>query len=203
MDTKELTALTQSISDALGADWYVPEQEGGNWARKIQHKTMNATLYISGDGYNKPTKCTISGGLNVGPNGQYVEVHENVKRNDYTHWERVDPGSISVTIARGAAVIAKEINRRFLPEYFRILALANSQVVKENDYKKAKRANLVRLAAAAGKTLANDDREVFNLSAREAYGDVSTSEKTASITLHSLTIEQAEAILRLLTSNLS
>lgn len=202
MDNKELTVLTQAVAESLGADWFVPEQEDCNWSRKIQHKVLNATLYVAGDGYNKPTKVNISGSMNVGEGNKYVEVYENVKRNDYTHWERVSAGSISVTIARGPEVIAKEIKRRLLPEYLRILALANAQVEKDRQYKATKLFNLERMAKAAGVTLLKPDkdyidrRESFSIRYGELYGDVQAGEKDVEIKLHSLTLEQAEALLR-------
>ena len=201
MDSKDLTVLTQGIADALGSEWEV-QMEDDNWSRRINHKLSQKRLYISGDGYNKPTKVTISGYLNVGENGQYVQVYQ--AGTDGTGWHKQDPGSISVTIARGYEVIAKEIKRRFLPEYDRIMTLALAQVQKDKEYKDAKRANLERMANAAGHTLpAKDERyqrrdDAFNVSFGHLSVEVKAGQSDIDIKIDNLTPAQAENLLQLL-----
>jgi hypothetical protein len=201
MDTKELTALTQGIASALGSEWEV-ELNDDNWSRRINHKLSKKVLYVSGDGYNKPTKVNIGGSLHVGENGQYVQVYE--KGNDGTGWERKDVPTIGVSIARGFDVIASEIKRRLLPEYDRLLTLALAQVQREQEYKNAKRANLERMARAAGHTLpAEDERHqrrdnAFNVSFGNLSVEVKAGDKDVDIKINNLTPEQAEGLLQYL-----
>lgn len=202
---QELNNLTLDIASALG--WqYTQDDEG--FAKTINQPNGNAKLYISQRYGVNVTHVLISGSLHVGRDGQYVEVYENVvdSRGDFT-WERQNAGEISVAIARGPAVIAKEITRRFLPHYLHVLALAEAKVLADTAYETDVRLNLLRLAHAAGTTVAFDDtnrwdkREAFSLSIGEVYGTVHASTKTATLELRSLTIEQAEKVLRLLKGN--
>ncbi len=199
-----LNTLTKEIAVALG--WtYTQDDEG--YAKTIDQLAAygNAKLYVSQRYGVNATHVVIGGGLHVGRDGSYVEVYENVvdSRGGFT-WERQSAGEISVAIARGPAVIAKEITRRFLPHYLHVLALANAKVASDNVYANAVRANLVRLCKAADPPVSFDDtnrwdtREVTSLSIGEVYGTIHASKDTATLELRSLTIAQAERILQAL-----
>lgn len=199
MDTKELTALSQSIAKALGAEWYVKVDED-NYSRRISNrKRPNAALYVQNNGYNTAKKCSISGDVRV--DGKYIDVYEP---REGSGWYRAVNPSISVTIARGPEIIAKEITRRLLPEYLRILTLAEAQVAKEKAYAANKQSNLERLAAVAWVILRK--REEYNqpqTEFRATVGSIRTDVKvngdsTADIVLNDLTIEQAERIIALI-----
>jgi hypothetical protein len=200
MDTKELTALAQGIANALGSEWEVELSEDG-WSRRINHKLSKKVLYVTGDGY-KSTKVNIGGSLHVGENGQYVQVYE--KGSDGTGWERKDVQPIGVSIARGFDVIASEIKRRLLPEYDRLLTLALAQVQREQDYKNAKRANLERMARAAGHALPARDEthqrrdDAFHVSFGNLSVEVKAGDKDVDIKINNLTPEQAEGLLQIL-----
>lgn len=194
MDTKELTALTQGIASALGNEWEVPLNDN-NWTCKITHKLSQKVLYVSGDGYNKPTKVNISGSLHVGECGRYVEVYQTAK--DGSGWRKQTVPTISITIARGYDVIAKEINRRLLPEYDRILTLALTQVQKDKEYKDARQANIEALAEAAG-VKSPDGKDNLYVHFGEVYGTVEVYKDSANVKLNSLTLAQTRRLLQLL-----
>jgi hypothetical protein len=201
---QELNQLAQEIAENLGNDWFNSQDDEG-YHKHLYQVGTNAKLYVSQSYGTKSTHVVISGSLHVGRDGQYVEVYENVvdSRGGFT-WERQSAGEISVAIARGPAVIAKEIQRRFLPHYLHVLALAEAKVVADTAYETDVRLNLRRLAKAADTTVTFDDtnrwdkREAFSLSIGEVYGTVHASTKTATLELRSLTIKQAEAILQAL-----
>jgi hypothetical protein len=195
---QELNQLAQEIAENLGNDWFNSEDDENNHKHIYQVGT-NARLYVS-QRYGVNTHILIGGSLHVGRDGQYVEVYEGTGSG----WHRASAGEITVAISRGPATIAKEITRRFLPEYLRVLALANAKVASDTAYETDVRLNLKRLAKAADTTVTFDDtnrwdkREAFSLSIGEVYGTVHTSKDTATLELRSLTIKQAEAILQAL-----
>ncbi len=134
--------------------------------------------------------------LNVGKDGQYVQVYE--KEADGKGWERAILPEISVALSRGSEAIAKEITRRLLPEYFRILALGIAQAEKDSAYANAKAVNFRVLAQAIGEKEPQERDENVHFSAGEAYGTIQASATTAELHLRSLTIDQAQHILKFL-----
>ena len=207
IDKNQLLAdIIRNVTAELGAPWTFKEPEEKGWSMYAQ-RPDGAKLYFSLDGpytYNNPSRVNISGSINIGGEHSraFVTVYE--KSANGTGWERATPGSISVAIERGAAVIAKEIKRRLLPEYERVFALAVAQVAADKKYKEDKASNLQRLATASGVLLREYQgrtEENFHVSFKEAYGLVTTSNNTATIELRSLTIEQAELVLRALRGN--
>lgn len=202
MEREELKALTLQITLELQrldpvTGWYADINDENHHSQRIKAKADHAVLYVSTSHYGKG-RVSIDGSLNVGKNGQYVRVYQTAKDGSGWHEQRVQP--ISVAVSRGPSVIAKETLRRFLPEYLRILDLALDQVSKENNYLQARQAARKRLQIAAGKipdVSKEDDRQNFHISIGEVYGDVDVSDKTASIHLRSLTVEQAEKVLRM------
>jgi len=200
MEKQALIDLTAKITEALNniparsKQWeFTPDSEG--WSgQSITSTTSNAKLYIS---YlqSRGTHLHISGSLHVGENGQYVTVYD--KGADGTGWHRQYAPDITVAVKRGAEVIAKEIHRRMLPEYMRILRLANDSVDKDRAYKHAKENNLARLARTAGVKIREDrgPKDGFYTSAGNIDGSVRTSADDADIDLRNLTINQAEKVL--------
>lgn len=158
----------------------------------------DARIYLSFDSYNEPTRLSISGYLHIGKKGSYVEVYE--RGEDGTGWYKVSPApSISVAIARGCAAIAKDIAKRFLPEYLRVFALAQTKVQSDADYEATIAANLQRLANVAKVTVREAGQKSFSFSTGESqYHTVAVSANDADLKLDSLTFEQAEHIIRYL-----
>jgi hypothetical protein len=135
-------------------------------------------------------RVVISGSLRIGPRGEYIRT-----------WPARDNPEISVAVARGPEVIAKEITRRVLPGYMQALALARVKRDEDVTYEENQTAVLQRLAAIVWpvrsdveKITASNGRDRFHFH----HGEVCANPASASLKLDSLTIPQAEAILSLL-----
>lgn len=206
MERQELIALTLQIALELQklqptTLWYADIDEENHHSQRIKAKADHAVLYVSTSYYGKG-RVSIDGSLNVGKNNSYVRVYQTAKDGSGWHEQRVQ--SISVAASRGPAVIAKETVRRFLPEYTRILDLAIDQVRKDEKYLQSRQGARQRLQIAAGQipdVSKEDDRQSFHISIGEVYGDVDVSDKTASVHLRSLTLEQAEKLLQYLSKS--
>ena len=98
--------------------------------------------------------------------------------------------------------IAKDIAKRFLPEYLRVFALAQAKVQADADYEAKITANLQRLAKVAGETLSTeplrDIRTSFTWRHGNHYDTVTASADSCSLKLDTLTVVQAEYIIRYL-----
>lgn len=193
-DEKEVTRqLTKEIAEGLGAPWKAELPTEDNWQYRILGEN-EAKLYISllPTGYkNKKDRVSISGGLHVGHNGQYVEVYENN--------QKVYAGSITVALKRGVPAIVKEIQRRYLPEYLRILGLAIAKRDAENDYINTRRAKLEELAKIVGVDLSRWDRG-YNNRDRESFSLGNIEVRVGSdvtLKISSLTMDETKAILKL------
>jgi len=165
-----------------------------------------ARIYIQFDGYNEPTRLTVSGYLHIGKNGQYVEVYE--RGADGRGWNRASVPIITIALKRGPEAIAKDIAKRFLPEYLRVFALAEAKGAADAEYDGKITANLQRLAKAAGENVGTEDirgrgevRKDFTFRVGDSrYYTVTASAKDCSLKLDALSIEQAEVIIRYLKS---
>ena len=151
-----------------------------------------ARIYLQFDGYNEPTRLSISGWQNVGKNNSYVEVYE--RGADDTGWNRVTAPSITVALSRGCEAIAKDIAKRFLPEYLRIFALAQEKVAADKLYEETIAKNRARLAACCGVPVSNHCRSEFSWH-HGGYHTVQVSKATCDLKLSDLTFEQAEHII--------
>jgi hypothetical protein len=155
-----------------------------------------ARVYVSYEGYNQYERVSVSGYLNIGKNNQYVEAYDPANNN-----QRVSLESISVAVKRGAEVIAKEITRRFLPQYLRIFALAQARVRRDVEYQSNVRRNLVTLLPLIGKTekdLREDYSEISYYTEGRGYGTIRSHEDSVTLTLNSVSVEKAKQILAIL-----
>ncbi len=121
---------------------------------------------------------------------------------------REESPSINVSVAKTHEQIARDITKRFLPEYVRIFAKIQDKVSAENDYATRRARNWARVAdwvdtynaphlAEQGKVRIKgaDGKTNFDL----GYGDVNMeSADSVKIELRSLPIETALAVLKLL-----
>ena len=164
-----------------------------------------ARIYIQFDGYNNtPQRLVISGYQHIGKNGSYVEVYD--RGADGTGWTKASVPSISVALSRGCEAIAKDIAKRFLPEYLRIFALVEEKVATDLAYEQKIAANLQRLADVAGVQFHSEDglnyrgeqRKEFSWKVGTAYHEVKVNDHEADLKLNDLTFEQAEKIITLL-----
>lgn len=199
--TQRLSALGRQIAIELRKleglrPWTFVEPTENTYSVYLRN-AGDARIYIEFDGYNEPKRLTISGWLHIGKNRSYVDVYEN--------GERVFVPSITVALSRGCEVIAKEIARRFLPEYLRIFALAQQKVAKEIAHDTKLTQNLERMARVVGVKALNVSTSTgrvnttLNFRTGESqYHHLSVSDDAVQLALD-VTLEQAETILRFLT----
>jgi hypothetical protein len=166
---------------------------------------QGARIYLqfeSSKGYDLNDRVLVTGHMHLGKNGSYVEVYD--RGADGTGWNRVSAPSITVALSRGCQAIAKDIAKRFLPEYLRVFAMALDKVQADADYDAQITANLQRLAKVAGVAVSTEQQcygevnKSFHFSVRQRYYDVTASAKDCSMKMSSLTIEQCEFIIKYL-----
>ena len=126
---------------------------------------------------------------------------KDIREWNHSTSERCKLPEISVCGTRGAAAIAKEIKRRFLPEYLPLLQKAIDRRDAANSYEDKTRANLTVLAAIVNAHVPTErDRSTASFYHNDkAYGDIQVSGDSVTLKLSSLTMKQAERILTLLT----
>jgi hypothetical protein len=151
-----LSALTAEIAQALGAPWKVKPPRAGyddeSYPSRYIVNGEGAELVIRIEEYGaKKGRVNVYGSLNIGRHWQYETVYEN--------GNRVNVPDISVNPERGVEVIAKEIKRRLIPEYLRVLGLAQAQVKKANERTAARQAALRKLHKLAGGHAPDFERE--------------------------------------------
>ncbi len=169
--------------------WTFQEPTASTWSVYLRDAGAKRIYLQLVGNYDNPDRVEISGCLNVGKNHQYVTVYENGSRVSVT--------AITVGLSRGAQAIAKEITRRFLPEYSRIFSLAQDKVRDEQEYQAQVSENLQNLASAVGQSITIDDANNFSLrNVGNIYGKVRVSNDDAQLDLHNLTLAQAKHILK-------
>lgn len=159
-------------------------------------------LYFRADDYGIKGRIEVHGNFHIGrgTGNSFVDVREYLPGDG-----RTTLPSITVAISRGAEAIAKEIKRRFLPEYTdlynKAVAKRDSQIAYEDKVFQ----NLSRLAAIVSKpitenaTHSSERRTSFDYYRNNGpYADVSCSADTATLKIHNLSIDMAESILRMI-----
>jgi hypothetical protein len=190
-----LSALTAEIAKELGAPWKVrplrPDRDEENYPTRWIVNGEGAELWVRIEEYGaQKGRVKVSGSLHI--NGQFQTVYEN--------GNRASVPDISVNPERGVAVIAKEIKRRLLPDYLRVLAFALAQADRHNQQTKARQQAIRELLALTGgeaPDFSRDaDRDRFHLPGHRS-GTV-TVHYDGSVNLERLSVsrEEAEYILR-------
>lgn len=205
---KELAEKAERLRAlVLGVATELAKQTGKPWTPKTSEDdgTRGSSEIVNGNGatlhlgfernhvFPDRDRVTVSGNLNVGKHGQWVTVYEN--------GHRLSSPSITVAFARGHEVIAKEIARRVLPEYLRVLELAKVQLQRENDYRTNVQNRLRTLAA-----ITHDHLDFEKEPERSAYsfyesegpsGTVQALSDSIDLKFH-CSMKEAEYILRYL-----
>lgn len=182
-------AQIKAIAEALGAT-YVPHRgelwEGGDQRGAVQLSTGQVIGLRKTWGAQR---ITVSG-----------HWPKDSKNTTHTPQSYNKSGSgykdISVSLERPAEAIAKDIQRRFIPAFLKEHAYLTDQTAKSNQYLARRNGNVSRLAALAN--VKNAGEQGFHLDLPTGWGDVEISSGTATFKLHSLTIEQAEQVLKLI-----
>ena len=141
-------------------------------------------------------RIEVHGNFHIGRNREFIDVREW----NHSTSERCKLPEISVSGTRGAAAIAKEIKRRFLPEYLPLLQKAIDKRDAANSYEDKTRANLTVLAAVVNASVPTErERSTASFYHNDkAYGDIQVSGDSVSLKLSSLTMQQANRILAML-----
>jgi hypothetical protein len=141
-------------------------------------------------------RVEVHGNFHIGRNREFIDVREW----NHSTSERCKLPEISVSGTRGAAAIAKEIKRRFLPEYLPLLQKAIEKRDAANAHEDKTRANLVTLAAIVNARVPEErDRTTTSFYHNDkAYGDIQCCGDSVTLKLSSLTVEQAKRILTML-----
>lgn len=138
----DLTALAAAVADELRAGWTLDalrDDSDDNGYRKISHTDGRSfSLYVGLWGKHDG-KMTVSGNFNYGDRELGITFP----------YGKSQP-NISVSMDRGAATIAKEITRRFLPEYDKLFSEISETVRTYTAHRDKKTAIVGRLAAIAG-----------------------------------------------------
>ena len=150
-----------------------------------------AKLYLRLEGDTKGDRIGVSGHFHIGRtaygNTEFVRPKSGV------------PSAITVSLARGEETIAREIKNRYLPKYLAALAEARAQRDATQLYMDKKMGNLRHLHNMTGETRTLDAGTTrAYLQVGEVYGHIETSDNTATLDLHCLTMKQAEAVIKLL-----
>jgi hypothetical protein len=139
---KDLTATALAVATELGAGWKLDalrDPSDDNGYRNLSHTdgrsfSMFVSIWGKHDG-----KVSVSGNWNFGDRELGISFP----------YGKSQP-KISVALDRGAAVIAREITRRFLPEYDKFFAEISEMVRVHTEHRDRKTGIVGRLAAVAG-----------------------------------------------------
>jgi len=200
--TQKLSALAREIAVALNRlvplrPWTFVEPSEDTYSVYLRN-AGKARIYFQFDdwAHDEPKRLSVSGYMHIGKNNSHVEVYEK--------GERLTAPRITVGTARGAEAIAKDITRRFLPEYLRIFALAEEKVAKEIAYENAQAALLSECLRVCGKVRASHG---YAQGKGTAYLDpenyrknveFSCNDKTIDAKFDDLTLEQVKHIIEYL-----
>lgn len=195
IDTAEriltLHAIASYLNGYLGKEGFKYTQPTEDM---YQYKLVGpdeAVIYLSLEGDSKGDRLSISGGFHIG-------------KDKFGNTEFVRPNcgissGITVAVKRGDEAIGHAVLRRFLPKYLAELAQARKQRDESEAYLQAKLSNLQRLQNLGGDTRKLDRDAVRGyLHIGEMYGHIEATNDSATLELHCLTIEQAEAVIKLL-----
>ena len=203
MDKNELRESVirqaQHIAEYLDGRWTVTPCPYEHIAGADLQDMEGAHLYIGtvSEGYGQPiTKLHIKGELpkNIKGEEPYVE--------GYGQFGKRMP-SINVSRSKTAAQIAADIERRLLPEYLEILALAQQRVAESNTYynkTESMAAQIAKLIEADPSDLRGNKVHFYHSPFpifQESLGDAEVSDDDVKLTLR-LSHENTLKILRYL-----
>lgn len=174
----------------------------------------NAELSIT-TAYNKPSHFAVSGNTPRGADRQYVRVYEqNIVDGQPRGWNEFKFSSITTAIDKGAEKTAKDIIRRFLPDYLKAVQMTVNRIDRDAEYASTRRSNLEAVAAEVGENLRSDYRPIHGCDAvlepvtnfhhymgRDSSGirvEVSADNKDVDMKLANLSVLQARAILKIM-----
>jgi hypothetical protein len=158
----ELVQLLPEVAKRLGAGWtYTPDPES-SWKNHMLRGPSGEELHI-GPSQNQDGKLYVSGSS---------DAYSTLSRYET---EAAPMPNIGVAYARGAEAIAREIQRRILPDYYKAVMLANN-LTAERDQRSLSMFTVVESIenALAPKHKRTHNKESLSTSdPREVYIDAS------------------------------
>lgn len=207
LPTAKPTASLRDLAAEIAA--HLP----GTWTAKAAHSDSTAylaradglTLFLAAGGYRMEGQLEVS--LNrprdTGANDSgWVYVYEG--------GNRVDDPRIKAALTKTAEQLARDIERRLLPDAERVFALVSAQIARSNAHRATRGRVAQQLAAAIGQTVPtmgerNKDRDPsFSFDAGEGgrgHGSAKVSGDTVAFSLYSIPAEKAVELARFLTEH--
>jgi hypothetical protein len=181
-----LRALTAAIAKALGEGFQAKEDKELEHVGEIRHADGRC-INLNSSWYERQRRLNVSGDYprDEGNNGSY---------SDPKSWGAIayneSPPSITVSADRSPEAIARDIQRRFLPEYTRIYNLC----IEKRNERNAARSGYLSKAETILKALGKRRAEIVgapdNTHVDLRYSDSGYGKLTeTSIDLHSLSFE--------------
>ena len=171
----ELQALTKEIAGHLGGPWVYGGQGTYSWQAKIV-QSNDAEICIKATGVSDYRRLFVAG---IYP-GNHLPFGTEHPR-------------ITVAVSRGAEAIAKDIERRFLPQYLPLFEQNMQAKADDEEFRRKETAARDSLAEAL------DGEIVFDHSIRFAgpdnsYGTMTVGGDTVTVELRSLGVESAKRL---------
>jgi hypothetical protein len=184
-----------SIADGTWAKWALEPNSGieGDECRAVLRcGGRGHRIAIDGDNYGHSGKFYVHGWYDFGPSELNLGMPYGLSSP-----------SISVSQSRGGEVLGKEIVRRFMGEFYAVVAKLDERTRAAADFRGARMGILERLAdvvATTGERVAiNPDRGDLSLYGREGERtiDVHGSRSSVDMKINDVSEETAAAIIRL------
>ncbi len=195
---EELLGIVNAVAKELGAA-VLPMKEGADYGRTPDlQMTGGYRFSIDGSEYGKEReRLSISG------------CYHEEKLWDFKPYGAVVPG-ISVSRSKPAGLIARDIERRFLPKLKVLVDEMRLRKLSSETYRDKCVGNATKLASLSGGLFEQQTKREYSSATPELiakleasslakfYGHVDVSSDSVSIELRSLSIGQAEAIIQVL-----
>lgn len=181
-DKQTARQIAREVAPLLGEGWVFDDRDSAG-ASIAGPDDAELFFYL---GYGSKGKVTISSSY---PNGTYQKV-----------W-KYDRFEIGVSVSRGAAVIAKEIQRRLLPDYLPELARVR-QAIADHDAAEARRDSVAEvLGKIVGSEARGGEIRLYHSGGYHGAINVGHGGDNVRIELGGLSSEQAELILSALVAH--
>lgn len=201
--THALHNLAAQIAALLGEGWSYTDTSGDQWATIAHADGRALSLSHVGGWGKKPLRLAVSGSY---PSYQDEQGRSQRVMPPDLYNPKEEYPEITVSLEKTAEAMAKDIQRRFLPEYSRIWERCQELKQSRAEYADAKRRAHAELAAIAGVHFCGQDRGEVNLQGWVKIAG--NSHRSADIRINSadsievkaggLTVDQARAVIELI-----
>jgi hypothetical protein len=190
---KLLASTAVVVAAAMGAGWSVEPHkysEFGDDSDVYLRHTDGRRINLSISTYNYKGMVDVSGSYDYGDSSLGVGFPRDVSH----------PG-ISVGLTRGGEVIAKEIKRRFLPDFDAVHARIAESIRKSTVYRDTQEGITARLAALAGaepRRTSPREFRLYGVEGNNRHVEVKVISGVVDIKIDNLTECEAGQVLQLL-----